>query len=244
MYDMPATKIANDAFWQAIRANLGFGPTKLARKDNLWSIWPDPDMLFAQTCGFPYRAKLHGSVQLIGTPDYDLPGCPPGYYNSVFVCRADDDRDTVAAFDGARFAYNEALSQSGWAAPVNHMVQLGTGPGALVRSGGHALSAQTVATGTADFAALDALTWIFLERHNPDLTTQLRVLERTEPTPTLPYITSLTQNAQDIRAAVAQAIDDIGPDLRGVLHLHGLVDIPHETYLAVPTPPTPDALLN
>ena len=69
--------------------------------DDLWSQWTSPDLVFSQTCGFPYRARLHGSVTLIGTPDFGVEDCPPGYYRSVLVARADDPRDTVAEFDGS-----------------------------------------------------------------------------------------------------------------------------------------------
>ena len=243
MYDMPATSAANDALWTAIRANLGFGPAKLTRTDNLWSIWRDPELVFAQTCGFPYRSELQGKVQLVGTPDYGLEGCPPGYYNSVFVCRVDDPRPNLGDFAGATFAFNEPVSQSGWAAPVHHMGLADMRPGALHQSGGHALSARAVADGIADFAALDALTWTLLQTHDREVSSRLRVLETTAPTPTLPYITSLGQNADAIHAAVAQAIDDLDSTTSAALHLKGLVNIPAETYLAVPTPPTPEALM-
>lgn len=243
MYDMPETQHANDAFWHAIRAELGFGPAEITRSDNLWSIWRDADLLFAQTCGFPYRTKLHGNVQIIGTPDYGLAGCAPGYYCSVFVARANDPRRTLSAFDGATFAFNEPLSQSGWAAPVHHMMSTRIRPGKLHQSGGHALSARAVANGVAEFAALDALTWDMLGDHAPDLTKQLRVLARTEPTPTLPYITSLTQDAAVLRAAVASAITRLDPQHRNTLHLKGLVQIDVRTYLDVPTPDTPEGLV-
>jgi ABC-type phosphate/phosphonate transport system substrate-binding protein len=69
-------------------------------------------------------------VTYVGTPDYGVEGCPPGHYRSVFVVRADDRAPKPADFDGARFAYNEALSQSGWAAPQTHAAKLGHQPAA------------------------------------------------------------------------------------------------------------------
>jgi len=105
MYDMPATSAANDRFWTLIRQHLGYGPTYLTRDGNVWDIWLNPDLLFAQTCGMPYRTRLHGQVQLVGTPDYGLPGCPPGHYCSVLIARAEDDRDLEGLRSG-HFAYN------------------------------------------------------------------------------------------------------------------------------------------
>ena len=117
MYDMPEIQAANDRYWQAIRDRLGYGPASLSRDLDYWEMWQSPDLLLGQTCGMPYRTRLHDKVTLIGTPDFGLPDCPPGYYQSVIVARSEDTRDTLQDFDGARFAYNENMSQSGWAGP-------------------------------------------------------------------------------------------------------------------------------
>ncbi len=240
MYDMPELQAANDAYWNAIRSELGRGPDHLTRSDDLWPVWQSPDLLLAQTCGYPYRARLRGSVALVGTPDYGLPDCPPAHYQSVLVARADDDRETLHAFDGARFAYNEALSQSGWAGPLHHMGELGVRPGPRTETGGHALSALAVAEGRADFAGLDALTWRMLCDHRPELAGHLRVLGRTEPTPALPYITANAEDAQEIFDAISRAIPKLDREVRSRLYLRGVVHIPAQQYLAVPTPPGPD----
>lgn len=240
MYDMPAIQPANDRFWAAIRAHLGFGPHHLTRDENVWDVWQSPDLILAQTCGMPYRTRLHNKVQLVGTPDYELAGCPPGHYCSVFVARFEDERDLLELTKGV-FAYNEALSQSGWAAPVTHLSKHGLAPATLMETGGHALSARAVAEKRADFASLDALTWKMLKEHT-DLGTKLRELTSTEPTPTLPYITALGQDAAQIAEAVRAAIGDLSDADRTALHIRGLIDIPTDHYLAVPTPPPPKAL--
>lgn len=241
MYDMPALQPANDRFWSSIRAHLGYGPAQLTRDRDFWQIWQDPDLIFAQTCGMPYRTRLHGKVQLVGTPDYGLEGCPPGHYCSVFVARTDDPRDLADLTSGV-FAYNEAVSQSGWAAPVTHLLGQGLAPGQLLESGGHARSAQAVAEGRADYAALDALTWELLVEHT-DLGRTLRSVATTSPTPTLPYITALDRDANAIAEAVRNAIWALSDADRKALHIRGLIEIPPEHYLAVPNPPAPEAIL-
>ncbi len=239
MYDMPALHAANDRFWSLIRAELGFGPTHLTRDQDFWDVWQDPDLVLSQTCGMPYRTSLHGKVQLVGTPDYGLPDCPTGYYCSVFVARTDDTRPLSELATGI-FAYNEALSQSGWSAPVTHLSALGLRPGKLLETGGHARSANAVADGRADYVSLDLLTWTLLREHT-DLGSQLREVARTEPTPTLPYITALGQDAGRIAGAVRRAINRLSDADRQALHINGLVDIPAERYLAVSMPPAPQA---
>jgi ABC-type phosphate/phosphonate transport system substrate-binding protein len=238
MYDRPETAAANDRFWQAIRNRLGEGPDTLTRTGELWDHWLSPDLLLSQTCGYPYRAKLHGKVTLVGTPDYGLPGCPPGHYRSVFVARTDDPRATPANFAEAPFAYNEPLSQSGWAAPQNHAAAHGFTFTNTIQTGGHVLSARAVAEGKADIAALDALTWALIQRHDPFATT-LREIARTEPTPVLPYITALSRDPEPLFDAISAAIADLSPDDRDTLSLRGLVRIPPDAYLAIPNPPPP-----
>ncbi len=241
MYDMPALRAANAAFWTEIRTHLGFGPEALDDAEDFNAVWTNPDLLFSQTCGYPYRAHLQSHVQLVGTPDYNLPGCPAGFYNSVLIARADDPRVALQDFDGACFAYNEPMSQSGWAGPMTHLSAQDLAPGALLRTGGHMFSAVCVASGKADFAGLDALTWTLLQEHDPSLTRQLRELARTEPTPTLPYITGPKQDVQRLAEAVEQAIVALEPAHRKALHLNGLVQIPNDAYLSIPTPQSPDA---
>ncbi|MGV6805971.1 MAG: phosphate/phosphite/phosphonate ABC transporter substrate-binding protein [Ruegeria sp.] len=239
MYDMPALQPANDRFWASIHAHLGEGPAHLTRDRDFWEIWQDPDLVFAQTCGMPFRTQLHGKVHLVGTPDYGLPGCPPGYYCSVFVARTDDDRP-LAKLTAGVFAFNEALSHSGWASPVTHLAGLGLAPGQMTQSGGHARSAQAVADGKADYAALDALTWKLLVEHT-DISRALRPVATTAPTPALPYITALRRDPTVVASAVRNAIGDLSAEDRRTLHIRGLIDIPPDRYLAVPNPPAPEA---
>ena len=237
MYDRAETAAANDALWSAIRARLGFGPATLTRAGDLWPLWQSPDLLLAQTCGLPFRAKLHSRVTLVGTPDYGLPGCPPGFYRSVFVARAGDKGD-LAAFAARPFAYNEDLSQSGWAAPQAHMAARGLPFGPLLRTGAHRASALAVAGGRADFAALDAVTWALIQRHDA-FAADLRVIAETTPTPGLPLITAPDNDPAPVFKAVAAAIADLPAATLATLHLRGLAFIPAADYLALPLPHAP-----
>jgi len=240
MYDRPETRAANDRLWRGVRNALGEGPETLVRGGDLWAQWQDPELLLSQTCGFPYRARLHGKVALVGTPDYGLPDCPDGHYYSVFVANREDPRDRPAEFAGARLAFNEPLSQSGWAAPQNFARDAGFSFGASLQTGGHAASALAVADGRADIAALDALSWKMMQRHD-GFAVRLREIGRTPPTPTLPFITSVRREPAPIFDAIAAAVEALDPDDRETLSIRGVVCIPPEVYLAVPTPPPPAA---
>jgi len=240
MYDRPELAAAHDRLWQEIRERLDTGPEQLSHPSDLWGDWEAPDLMLSQTCGYPYRARLHGHVTLVATPDYRLPACPPGHYASVFVARADDPRDTPAAFAQSRFAYNERLSQSGWAAPATYAADLGFSFDDTFSTGSHAASAHAVAEGRADLCALDAQTWRLMQAHDP-VAEKLRVIGRTTPTPALPYITASGTDPERLRSALAQAVDALSKEDRDTLGLYGIVILPPEAYLQVPTPPPPPA---
>jgi ABC-type phosphate/phosphonate transport system substrate-binding protein len=241
MYDRPETVAATDRYWALIRDGLRArgldAPDDLTRTDDPWAIWQSPDLVLAQTCGLPFRARLQGQVQLVGTPDYGLPGCAPGFYNSVVIARADDTR-RLESLLRARVAINEGLSQSGWAALCDFAADLGVTPARPVISGGHRASARMVADGRADIAAIDAQTWAMLADYD-GWASGLTLRARTRPTPGLPYICAPGRDAAAIAGAVRAAIAALDPGDRKTLGLQALVQIPAGQYLAQPLPPNP-----
>lgn len=238
MYDRPETAAANDALWQGIRSAYGEGPETLTRDGDLWDHWLSPDLLLSQTCGYPYRARLHGCVTLVGSPILDLPDCQPGYYHSVLVARADDPRARPEEYTSARLAYNDALSQSGWAAPQNWAAARGCTFTNSVHTGAHRASALAVSEGRADIAAIDVLSWHLIQTHDP-FAPRLRVLAHTDPTPALPYITALGRNADALREAIDTAIHALPAPLLTTLGIKGVTYIPAADYLALPIPAPP-----
>ncbi|WP_299504273.1 PhnD/SsuA/transferrin family substrate-binding protein [uncultured Roseobacter sp.] len=239
MYDTGTTRSANDRLWALIRKHLGRGPLELDRETDPHDTWDASDLILSQTCGLPYRSELHGRVALVGTPDYGVRGCPPGYYKSYLVVRKDDPRRDLASFAGATLARNDVRSQSGWAAVEGHLSESDFGfsfVGNTTDTGGHARSAQAVHAGQADIASLDAVTWTLIKREMP-MAKELRVLTSTRPTPGLPFITSKGADTQTMFEAITRAIQELSARDRAKLLLKGLVAIPASTYLAEPLPP-------
>ena len=242
MYDRPELAAAHARYWEAIRQGLADrgidAPTDLSQEGERFSVWNDPGLILSQTCGMPYRLWLHDKVSLVGTPDYGVQGCLPGYYRSAIVVRRDDDREDLQDFKTATFAYNQTHSQSGYAAPFAHLKPYAFWFENRLEKGLHSNSARAVAEGNADIAALDAVTWRLMERYD-DFAGSLRVLAWTEPTPGLPYIAAATAGRALTFAAVESAIAALEPEDRELLSLRGIVAIPKERYLAVPNPDTP-----
>lgn len=242
MYDRPEAQAANDRFWARVRDHLRAAgmdaPETLCRDGDLWAQWVAPDLVLSQTCGLPFRSRLHDRVTLVASPDYGLDGCAPGHYRSVLVARGDDRRDRPEDFAGASFAFNDPLSQSGWGAVWEFARDKGIALGPRIETGAHRASALAVAQGQADWAALDAQTWRMIARWD-DWATRLKVIGQTRPTPALPFITRHGQDPAPLVAALSRALAELsGPD-REVLSLRAITVLPAADYLAVPIPPAP-----
>jgi len=238
MYARAETQGAQDRLWHAIRAHYGQGDGELTHCDPIDSAWDDPDLLLSQTCGMPYRHHLKDRVTLVGTPDYAVEGCAPGYYRSCILARRDDPRQHLTQFAGATLAVNSTMSQSGWAAVENHLADTGAGfdfRANMRITGGHMASARAVAQGHADLASIDAVTWRFLQRYEP-WTADLTVIQMTAPTPGLPLITRAGLDPAPLFDAISNAIADLSPDDQSLLALNGLTTIAKSAYLAVPLP--------
>ena len=233
MYERPDNRDAHDRYWNRIRSHLGDGPESLLRDDDVWGHWRSPDLMLSQTCGMPYRNHLHGKVQLVGTPDYGL--CDqPGYYNSSIITRR-GDAFALENYTDRTFAYNERGSQSGWAAPLNHFADRGLDLGPRMKTGAHLASIAAVSAGEADICAVDALTFE-LAKDCDEVISTVQVIDETEPTPGLPYITSNSQDVGRLADAVGSAIDGLSQSDRQKLRLKGLVQLTAAQYLQIANP--------
>ncbi len=240
MYQRPELNDAHKAFWTAIRSQLKQvsidSPPTLSQHTNEFDVWQHPELVLSQTCGMPYRCWLHDKVTLAGTPDYGIEGCDAGYYHSVIVVNKNDSRSAAEEFKTAVFAYNQIFSQSGFAAAYEYFKQFDFWFTQLYQTGSHRLSALSVANGTSDIAAIDAMTWKLLCRYE-SWTSELQIFAKTCATPGLPLITSQKHDGKLVYQSVASALMQISDTHREQLGIKALVAIEKEHYLAIPNPP-------
>jgi ABC-type phosphate/phosphonate transport system substrate-binding protein len=228
MYDWPEIEGETDRFWERLRGRLEAddipAPRLLSRSRDPEAEWLSPDLLFSQTCGYPFSTVLKGRVMLVGTPAYAI-DTPAGQYFSAIVMRHGDEAKPVAQLATGRFAYNARNSQSGFRAPMRWLASKGVRhPAAVVETGSHRASIRAVAEGRADFAAIDAVSWALALRHEP-AAKALTVAARTPATPGLPFITAERNTALRgrIAEAVAAAIAGLDDTVRQALLLTGFV---------------------
>lgn len=236
MYDWPEVAVATDALWAAIRDRLAAegvaAPERLTRSRGIAEVWTDPGLVLGQACGLPLVRTLAGRVEVVGALDYGVAGAPPGWYRSAVVVRADDPREGLAAFRGARIAVNGTDSQSGWGAILREAAPLGAGGrffGAVVVTGAHRASVAAVAGGDADVAAIDAVSWRLAERFVP-AAAGLRVLLSTGPTPGLPLIAARGTDVAPHRRAIAAAVAGLDGEARAALGVRGFVALGAEVW--------------
>jgi ABC-type phosphate/phosphonate transport system substrate-binding protein len=243
MYDFAELRPATDALWTAIAARLRArgveAPDSLTRDAPLEALWTDPDLLLAQTCGYPLVTTLKGRVTLVATPCYRAPGCAGASYRSALVVRAGDPAAGLADLQGRSCAINDMASNSGMNL-LRQAVRALTGGsprfffGETLITGAHAQSVRAVARGGADVAAIDCVTWAHLTHLRPAETAPLRVLAWTAPSPGLPLITALDTDAAT-RSALCRALDEVARDpalaaVRDQLRLVGFADLGIEGY--------------
>ena len=227
MYDRPELFEAHDKFWRLIHKQIIGSPKILSRNIAPWDLWTSPKLFLAQTCSSPYRKTLHKKTIYVGTVDYDLPNCPPGYYNSLIITRPGYE---LSELKNCTFGYNEKISHSGWAAPQAHFKKLNISPKFLKKTGSHRASVKSVASGKIDFAAIDAQSWRFIKKYD-NFANNIEILDHTYPTPGLPFITSQSGLGENLFRAIKKAIEVLSEKYRSLLYLNDFVIIEEKKYL-------------
>jgi ABC-type phosphate/phosphonate transport system substrate-binding protein len=127
-----------------------------------------------------------------------------------------DAGGTLADFRGRRCAINELDSNSGMNLLRAAVAPLATGGrffGSVVVSGSHHRSVEMVASGEADVAAVDCVSFAHFQRFYPSVVGELRILSWTPSAPSLPFITARSasdETVQALRSALADVFDDDG----------------------------------
>jgi ABC-type phosphate/phosphonate transport system substrate-binding protein len=202
---------------------------------DLLALWNHPELLLAQTCGYPWVTQLKGQVKLVAAPRYRLPGCEGATHCSVILVPNSSKAITLADLRDKRVALNGHDSNSGM-----NLLRQAIAPhsedgrffGEVIESGSHINSMVMLQQDRADVAAIDSVTFGYLQRDLPAQTAGLRVLQRTHQSPALPFITAKTRSDEDIqriRESLSQLLLE-REDLRKVLAIDGLDLVNDATY--------------
>lgn len=182
--------------------------------------WTRPDLLLAQTCGFPYVKHLRGKVKLVATPVYGYPGCDGPLTRSFVVVAKDSAAQSLEDLRGTRAAINHPDSNSGsnvFRAAIAPLSRGGRFFSAVIETGSHRNSIAAITAGEADAAAIDCVTYGNVLRFDPGSLAGVRILTETVSGPGLPFITRGSASDAEValmRQVLQQAIAE--PSLAAV----------------------------
>lgn len=231
MYSLLPLRDAVDSLWGVVRRHLGWGPSTLEWEMLTPDVWHHPDLLFAQTCGWPLVTQLADEVAVVGTFDYDVPDSVDGQYRSVLISREAAPIEQLRSRPGVVTARNAADSLSGW---ISLQSAWGGVPTSVVETGSHLESVRAVAEARADIASIDAVTWALVCSLEPELVRPLSVVGSGPRVPCLPIVVPLRyqSHVNELRAAFTGAVED--PAVVGAcdaLRIRGFVPFDFEDYL-------------
>jgi len=143
-------------------------------------------------------------------------GQRPVYFSDVVV-RTGHSARTFEDLSGARFAYNERTSHSGYGVVRYALATQGHGSGffgSIVQSGAHQQSLALIAGGTVDASAIDSTVLETEFVRTPELRRQLRVVTTLGPSPIPPLVVSRVVPSA-LRKDLRTALLDMQRDPRG-----------------------------
>ena len=231
MYPFLPLREATDSLWDVVRSHLGWGPTALEWEVVTPEVWLHPDLLVAHTCGWPLVTQLADLMAVVGAFDYDVPGAAGGRYQSVLISREAVPFEVLRSRPGVIAARNAPDSLSGG---VSLHEAWGGVPPLLVDTGSHAESVRAVASGRADVASIDAVTWALLGSLEPELVSSLSVVGSGPLVPCLPVVVPLrySQHVDELRAAFTAAVaDPAAADACAALRIQGFVPFDLDDYV-------------
>jgi ABC-type phosphate/phosphonate transport system substrate-binding protein len=242
MYNLVEMRELNAAFWSAMRVELERQGVRDVPQVLDFERSPVPDAigpatLFTQVCGYPLQTIYSGQAELLGAPVYDVEHCEGATHRGVFLVHRDARFKTLADLKGCRFVFNSRHSNSGMNLPRRAIAELALGApffGSITETQSQPGNIERVARGEAEATCVDCVTYAFFCRHRPTLGGLTRVLATTPPSPSIPFVTSVTIPA-DLKACVQAALFKVAhapewAQVRAGLMLQDIVTVDQTRY--------------
>lgn len=197
-------------------------------------LWQRSDKSAVFMCGLPFSLAKPRPYPVVAPVPAHEPYRGRACYWSEFVVRADAAFQTLDDTFGRRIAFTTRESQSGCVAALSHLMKSDRTPplyreviapcitpmGAL----------KAVIEGAADVAPLDSYAFDLLRQYAPELTSQVRVVARTEPTPVPLLVASAPPDAALVAAFLGADRDSELKPIMDDLLLGRFVEVPASAY--------------
>jgi ABC-type phosphate/phosphonate transport system substrate-binding protein len=208
-YNFTQSRHTLDLIWRSVQSQLtesGYQhiPLDLDHSTPHQELWTSSNLLLSQCCGLDLYRDETAALETVGAPVVTTLDVAPGYYFSHIVARP-----AQQWVDTPTIAINNWHSHSGHTALKAWLETNGLNATASLETGSHSQSANAVRAGHADLAAIDALSWQFID------TSGLVIIGASEPVPAPPFVTSIHSRVAktDLLSALHLAIQQHGPTI-------------------------------
>ncbi len=204
------------------RAGLDIALLAHAEPTPIDELWQRSDKAAVFMCGLPF-SLANPRPELIAAPvpsPRDFRGMPQ--YWSEMVVRKDSAFHAVEDTFGARIALTVPDSQSGCLAALHYLktaaTQFPVYREVIMPQVTPQGAVSAVITGTAEVAPIDSYAFCLLQKYRPDLTSELRVVGRTAPTP-IPALVASRPGLDALQDAFLEAhrIESLAPLMEALL---------------------------
>ena len=149
----------------------------------------------SHVCGYPLVNQYAGQLKPLCAPHFDIDGVNGAEYFSYFMVKKTMPINSIVESDGLIAAVNTINSNSGMNV-LRHEIETINKLGSIEKffkelkiSGSHNNSLHYLIDEKADIASIDAASYYFLQRNNPELNSQLKVIGRSVKTTSPPFVT-------------------------------------------------------
>jgi ABC-type phosphate/phosphonate transport system substrate-binding protein len=204
------------------------------------SVLRDPGLFIGHTCGYPLMNHLQDAVTPFCVPVFNVTGVEGNLYSSRFIVAADSDINSLVECGGRIAAINSRDSNSGMNVLRHAIAKLNPATpffASIVNRGGHLQSLTAVAEKRADVAAIDCVSFQFIEDRWPELTARVRRIGDSVKTCGLPLVLPNANlpstDTQQILVALNKALNQVNPQLRQQLHLSHFASASFDDYQSI-----------
>ncbi len=243
LYALPENEPARSAFWHAVRTELerqGIGdmPDELDFKCPPVPESIAPETCFSQVCGYPLQTIFRGQATILGAPVYDDAHCDGPTHTGAFVVHRDAPYRTLEDLRGCHFGAIARHSNSAMNLPRRAIADIAGGApffGSIADgSPGQSANLQRVARQEIDATCVDNMTFAFFAQSRPETARSLRILAVTPPSPSIPFVTSRSTDAETTEA-LRRALRRVGAalewdEVRAAMLLKDIVEIDEGAY--------------
>ena len=190
-------------------------------------------------CGYPLVSQYAGQLEPLCAPHFDIEGTNEAEYFSYFMVKKTMPINSIVESKGLVAVVNSMNSNSGMNV-FRHEIETINKLGAIEQffkelniSGSHSNSLQYLIDEKADIASIDAASYYYLQRNNPELNSQLKIIGRSVKTLSPPFVTHSNNplcDSKDLMETLNNVLLELPSNHQEILNIKRFVDVSFSDY--------------